>query len=119
MKVRLLSDGGYKEDLSQVSFPIIVNATFLDNRTRIIMVSGSEFNIALGYYPLFSPDEYELMMKFKIGDKVIVADTSTSGSIYSINDSLHDKIEYSVEDEEGQTSWWSEEDLEPINEQIS
>ncbi|EPY9201121.1 hypothetical protein [Morganella morganii] len=57
-------------------------------------------------------------MKFKIGDKVKIYPWDIKGSIYSIDE--EDNISpYLVEDEDGQTSWWPEGELEADNEQIS
>lgn len=57
-------------------------------------------------------------MKFKVGDKVKIKPWDIEGSIYCI-DATDTALPYLVEDEDGQTSWWLEEELELINEQIS
>ncbi|QPE15775.1 hypothetical protein IMQ36_11210 [Providencia rettgeri] len=54
-------------------------------------------------------------MKFKVGDKVYIKPWDIKAIIYSIDDS-DCILPYFIEDEDGQTSWWPEEDLELINE---
>ncbi|MEQ5288203.1 hypothetical protein [Providencia huaxiensis] len=54
-------------------------------------------------------------MKFKAGDKVYIKLWDINATIYTIDDK-DDVLPYLVEDEDGQTSWWLEDDLELINE---
>ncbi|EJD6541484.1 hypothetical protein M0K83_RS20485 [Providencia rettgeri] len=54
-------------------------------------------------------------MKFKVGDKVKIKPWDINGTIYTIDDK-DSVLPYLVEDEDGQTSWWLEEELELINE---
>lgn len=56
-----------------------------------------------------------LSMKFKVGDKVYIKPWDIKAIIYSIDDS-DCILPYFIEDEDGQTSFWAEEDLELINE---
>ncbi|MDH0357137.1 hypothetical protein [Morganella sp. GD04133] len=57
-------------------------------------------------------------MKFKVGDKVYIELWDVNGTICAIDDK-DVALPYSVEDEYGVTSWWLEDELELINEQIS
>ena len=54
-------------------------------------------------------------MKFKVGDKVYIKPWGIKATIYAIDDK-DAVLPYLVEDEDGQTSWWLEEELELINE---
>ncbi|MGF7480878.1 hypothetical protein [Providencia sp. SP181] len=54
-------------------------------------------------------------MKFKVGDKVKIKPWDIKATIYTIDDK-DAVLPYLVEDEDGQTSWWLEEELELINE---
>ncbi|WP_272680672.1 hypothetical protein [Providencia sp. PROV129] len=54
-------------------------------------------------------------MKFKVGDKVRVHPLDEDGTVYLVDDNST-VLPYLIEDEDGQTSWWPEEDLELINE---
>ncbi|MEY0116648.1 hypothetical protein [Providencia alcalifaciens] len=57
-------------------------------------------------------------MKFKVGDKVRVHPLDENGTVYLVDDNST-VLPYLIEDEDGQTSWWPEEDLELINETSS
>ncbi|MEW5149475.1 hypothetical protein [Morganella morganii] len=57
-------------------------------------------------------------MKFKVGDRVKIKPWDIKASIYSI-DEEDAVLPYLVEDEDGQTSWWLEDELELVDEQIS
>ena len=57
-------------------------------------------------------------MKFKVGDKVYIKPWHIIATIYYVDDE-DSAIPYLVEEEDGQTSWWHEEDLELINETSS
>lgn len=54
-------------------------------------------------------------MKFKVGDKVYIKPLDITATVYYVDDE-DSSIPYLVEYEDGQTSWWHNEDLELINE---
>lgn len=56
--------------------------------------------------------------KFKVGDNVRIKPWDIEGRIYLI-DAIDAVLPYLVEGDDGQTSWWLEDELELINEQIS
>lgn len=54
-------------------------------------------------------------MKFKVGDKVYIKPWHITAIVYYVDDEDY-AIPYLVEDKDGQTSWWHEEDLGLIHE---